>query len=341
MPIIVVREDWLAQVQEEIVDPGRRVVDPHHHFFATNEEFPRYGLDELLGDTGTHRVEQTVYQQCWEGYRDEGPEHLRAVGETEWVDRIAAQARRRPLAAQIGAIVGTADLRKGERARDALDAHCAASKLFRGIRQIAAWDASDTLWSAEGLVDGNLYGDPAFREGFAVLAEMNLVFDAFHYHPQTPHLTALARAFPTTQIVLDHLGTPLGVGPYAARQEEVYSKWARDLAELATCPNVSIKLGGLAMPWNGFGFENRPRPPSSDEIVSRQSRYYHYAIEKFGPGRCMYESNFPVDKCSVSYPVLWNAFKKIAAEHTEAEKDAMFRGTATRVYRLEPPSLVA
>lgn len=177
--MVVVREDWLAQVQEEIVDPGRRVVDPHHHFFATNEEFPRYGLDELWADTGTHRVEQTVYVQCWEGYREEGPEHLRVVGETEWVDRIAAQARRRPLAAQIGAIVGTADLRKGERVREVLDAHCAASKLFRGIRQIAAWDASDALWSAEGLVDGNLYGDPAFREGFAVLAEMDLVFDAF------------------------------------------------------------------------------------------------------------------------------------------------------------------
>ena len=146
----------------------------------------------------------------------------------------------------------------------------------------------------------------------------------------------MAKAFPTAPIVLNHLGTPLGVGPYAARQDEVYAEWQRDLAAVAQCPNVTIKLGGLAMPWNGFGFENGQRPPTSDELVARQAKYYHYAIETFGPERCMFESNFPVDKCAVSYGVLWNAFKKIAAKYSEAEKDAMFRGTATRVYRVGP-----
>lgn len=165
---------------------------------------------------------------------------------------------------------------------------------------------------------------------------MGLVFDAYHYHPQTPQLTALARAFPAARINLNHLGTPVGTGPYAGKQEEVFAKWAKDLAELATCPNVTIKLGGLAMPWNGFGFEQGARPPGSDEIVRRQARYYHYAIEKFGPARCMFESNFPVDKCAVSYAVLWNAFKKIAAGYTEAEKDAMFYGTASKFYGLKP-----
>ena len=332
---IQVREDWLAQVTEEILEPTRRIVDPHHHFFAVNPEFPKYDLNTLWADTATHHVEQTVYLQCWEGYRDSGPEELKVVGETEWVDGFAARARKTPQAAQIGAIMGTADLRRGARVREVLEAHLAASSLFRGIRDIAAWDASDTLMSMPGLTDGNLYGDRDFRAGFKVLTDMGLTFDAYHYHTQTPHLTALARAFPNAVIVLDHLGTPVGIGPYAGKQEAVFTQWSRDLAELATCPNVNIKLGGLAMPWNGFGFETAKRPPSSDELVAKQKRYYHYAIEKFGPERCMFESNFPVDKCAISYPVLWNAFKKLAAGYTEAEKDSLFRGTATRVYKIK------
>ena len=331
---LVVREDWLAQVTEEILEPTRRIVDPHHHFFAETTEFPHYNLDQLSADTATHHVEQTVYLQCWEGHRKSGPEEMKPVGETEWVDDIAAQARKKPQSVQIGALIGTTELRLGARVRDVLDAHCAASKLFRGIRQIAAWDASGVVLVMPDVLDANLYGDKNFRAGFSVLAEMGLVFDAYHYFHQTPHLTALARAFPTVSIVLDHLGTPLGVGPYVGREEEIFVQWKRDLAELATCPNVVIKLGGLAMPWNGFGFETNPRPPTSDELVARQNRYYQFAIEQFGPSRCMFESNFPVDKVAISYAVLWNAFKKMAAGYSEAEKDSLFRGTATRVYKL-------
>jgi len=335
MPLIEVREDWLAQVREDALEPTRRIIDPHHHFFAEATEFPHYDLAALRADTATHRVEQTVYLQCWEGHRKDGPEDMKPVGETEWVDAIAKRARQTPEATQIGAMVGTADLR-GSRVREVLDAHVAASPLFRGIRQIAAWDPSGALFSLPDLKDANLYADPAFRNGFKILADMGLVFDAYHYHPQTPQLTALARAFPSAAIVLDHLGTPVHVGPYAGKQEEIFVQWERDLSELASCPNVYIKLGGLAMPWNGFGFEQAAKPPSSDEIVTRQARYYHCAIEKFGPARCMFESNFPVDKCAMPYAVLWNAFKKIAAAYTEAEKDAMFYGTAAKFYRLTP-----
>lgn len=331
---IVVRPEWLAQVREEVIEPTRRIVDPHHHFFAVNPDFPHYDLDKLHADTATHRVEQTVYLQCWEGYRADGPEHLRVVGETEWVHGIAMEARKRPGQAQIGAIMATADLRTGAAVREVLEAHRAASPLFRGIRQIAAWDAYDGILSMEGLVDGNLYGQAVFREGFKVLADLGLAFDAYHYFHQTPFLADLARAFPTVPIVLDHLGTPLNVGPYAGRTEEIFVTWQAGLREIARCPNVTMKLGGLAMPWNGFGFELGERPPSSDEIVARQARYYHFAIETFGPDRCMFESNFPVDKCAMSYEVLWNAFKKMAARYSETEKDQMFRGTATRVYGL-------
>ena len=289
----------------------------------------------IILDTASHNVEQTVYLQCWEGYRTSGPEEMKCVGETEWVDGIASRARQNPLSVQIGAIVSTAALSLGDAVRPILEAHQAASKLFRGIRDIAAWDNQyDVLLSMEGLTDGDLYGKANFRAGFKVLGDMGFSFDAYHYYHQTPYLTKLAQAFPNTQIVLNHLGTPLGVGPYAARKDEVFADWKRGLADVAKCPNVTIKLGGLAMPWNGFGFENGPRPPTSDELVAKQSAHYHYAIETFGPNRCMFESNFPVDKCGVSYVVLWNAFKKIAAKYSEAEKDAMFRGTATRVYRI-------
>ena len=187
-----------------------------------------------------------------------------------------------------------------------------------------------------GMNDAALYSDPDFIEGCAVLADMRLCFDAYHYHHQNAGLTTLARAFPEVEIVLDQLGTPLGVGPYADRREEIYLQWAADIRDLASCPNVSMKLGGLAMPWNGFGYDDDVRPPTSDELVSQQARYYRYAIEQFGPDRCMFESNFPVDKCALSYAVLWNAFKKLAADYSEAEKDSMFRGTATRVSQLEP-----
>jgi L-fuconolactonase len=330
-----IRQNWLDKVTEDIVDPNRRIVDPHHHFFAESEHFPHYSLDDLWADTGTHKVEQTVYLQCWEGYRKSGPEELQAVGETEWVHSIAAEARKQPDAAQICAMIGTAELRLGAAVRPVLEAHQAASPLFRGIRQPAAWDASEELMSMPDLDNANLYGDSKFREGFALLDDMNLSFDAYHYHHQTPFLTDLARAFPDIDIILNHLGTPPGIGPYAGRRTEIYEQWTAGLKDLATCPNVTVKLGGLAMPWTGFGFEGNPTPPSSDDIVREQARYYHFAIDAFGPSRCMFESNFPVDKLAVSYPILWNAFKKMVADFTEEEKDQMFRGTATRVYGLD------
>ena len=335
---VVVRQDWLALVTEETIEPTRRIIDPHHHFFAKSESYPRYDLNELVADTGSHRVEQTVYLQCWEGHRETGPEHMKPVGETEWVDGIAAQARKNAKAVQIGAMMGTGELRGSEaQVHEFLQAHVAASKLFRGIRQIAAFDDTGSdLLSMEGVPNARLYDDPNFRRGFKILSDMGLVFDAYHYYHQTPCFTEFARAFPQTTMVIDHLGTPLGVGKYTGREDEIFNQWKRDLTELAKCPNVTIKLGGLAMPWNGFGFESNPKPATSDELLARQNRYYQHAIQSFGPVRCMFESNFPVDKCAVSYQVLWNAFKKIAAPYSEAEKDAMFRGTAARVYRVAP-----
>ena len=329
-------DDWLGQVHEAVVEPGLPIIDPHHHLW-TYDPPGAYLVPNLWADTGSgHRVEQTVFVQCGAEPRKDGPEELRCVGETEFVVGQAAEADRGPPdAARIGGIVAFADLTLGARVDRVLEAHVEAGEgLVRGIRNNAAWDETGTVVTPypEGMP--HIYGDVSFREGFARLAAFGFSYDAWNYHPQIPELAELARAFPETTIVLDHFGGVLGVGAFAGQRAEVFEQWKKDLAALAECSNVVAKLGGMAMPLNGFGWEQRECPATSDEFVTAQSPYYHYAIEKFGPDRCMFESNFPVDKQSLSYRTLWNGFKKIAVEYTDAEKAALFHDTAMRVYKL-------
>ena len=328
-------KDWLAQVVEDIVEPGLPICDPHHHLWDHPDS--RYLLDELLADTGSgHNVVSTVFVECASMYRAEGPEALRPVGETEFVNGIAAMSASGgygPTRACAG-IVGFADLTLGSAVAEVLDAHLLASPRFRGIRHAAGWDASDSVRNSHTNPFEHLLLDERFRKGFAELARRGLSFDGWLYHPQIPELTDLARAFPDTTIIFDHFGGPLGIGPYAGRQTDIAAQWREDVAELARCENVVAKLGGIVMPVNGFGFHKRARPPGSDEIVQATGDYHRHAIDVFGVERCMFESNFPVDKQSCSYAVLWNAFKKLVADASPAEKAALFHDTAARVYRL-------
>lgn len=327
------RDDWLAQVVEPVTDPGREIVDPHHHLWDRGGS--RYLLDDLWADTGSgHNVVQTLYVECRASYLDDGPEHLRPVGETRAVAEIAETSARSPGRATIAGIVAHADLTHPD--LDAvLDAHEDAGRgLFRGIRHSGAHDPNPEALRIMGRAPAGLYADEAFRAGVARLGERGLSFDTWHFHHQNRDFRALAEAVPGTTIVLDHFGTPLGVGAYAGRREDVFAAWKDDIAAIAECPNVTAKLGGLAMPDNGFGWHERDRPPGSDEFAEAQARYYHHAIECFGPERCMFESNFPVDRISIGYPVLWNGLKKIAARYDAAAQDAMFAGTARRVYRI-------
>ena len=321
-------------VLEPVLEPDRAIVDPHHHLWP-GEDRPAYLLDELRADTGSgHRIEATVFIECLTAYRESGPDAMRCVGETEFV-RPIAEASRDGNGARVAAIVGAADLRVGDAAEDILAAHISGGGgLFRGIRHAASWDPSDAIRVSHHKPPPHLYLDATFRTGFAKLAPLGLSFDAWLYHPQIPELTDLARAFPETAIVLDHFGGPLGIGPYADKRVEVFTDWRRDIAPLAACPNVFVKLGGMAMPINGYGWHKDPAPPSSEAFVDAQGDYYLAAIDLFSPARCMFESNFPVDKVSLSYRTLWNAFKRLAAPFNEAEKDQLFRGTATGFYRL-------
>lgn len=322
---------WLDLVHEEVVDPDAEIVDPHHHLWPEGGALP-YGLSELEADVDSgHRVVATVFVECGAAYRTSGPEHLRPVGETEFV---AAEAERatRPL---IAGIVARADLRLGDRLDEVLDAHAEAGKgRFRGIRHALARAEHPEELRIPGGSPAGLSEDPAFRAGLVRLGGRGLTYDTWHYHYQLGEFVELARAVPDTVMVLDHFGTPLGVGSYANRREEIFERWRDDIAEVARCDNVVAKLGGLAMPDNGFGWDVAARPPTSDELVAAQRRYYEHTIECFGPDRCMLESNFPVDRFSLSYRVLWNALKKLIAEHSPDERAAMLAGTARRVYRL-------
>ena len=329
------REVWLARVEEEILEPDLAICDPHHHLWEHPQS--RYLLEELLADTGSgHRVVSTVFVECASMYRAAGPEAMRPVGETEFVNGVAAMSASGLYGSTraCAGIVGFADLTLGEAVGEVLDAHLAASPRFRGIRHAAAWDASDRIRNSHTSPVEHLLADPAFRRGFAELARRGLSFDGWLYHPQIPELTALARAFPDTIIVFDHFGGPLGIGPYEGQREAILAIWRESVRELALCPNVVAKLGGAVMPVNGFGFHRRERPATSEEVVAATRDFHLHAIDCFGPERCMFESNFPVDRRSVSYPVLWNAFKRLVADFSAADKAALFHDTATRVYRI-------
>ena len=338
-------ESWLALTEEEPIAPELPICDPHHHFWdgQAGRAQPRYLLDELLQDTNAgHRVAQTVFVECRSMYRAGGPPELRPVGETEFVQGLAAQSasgQYGPTAAAAG-IVAYADLMLGDAVMPALEAHAVAGHgRLRGIRFTTAWDASPEIAVARAQGPG-MMADAQFRRGLACLERMGLSFDAIVYHPQLPELAALARDFPNLTIILNHIGRPLGIGPYAGRREELLPEWRRGLAAVAECPNVLVKVGGLGNPISGFDWHTRPFPPGSRELAQQAAPYYLYAIEQFGAERCMFESNFPVDKQSYSYLVCWNALKRLTRDFSAGEQADLFHNTAARAYRLPeiPPA---
>src|SRR5215469_3730295 len=334
---------------EEILEPDLPIVDPHHHLWdlrpvmhlrpRTGALFddlirgvPLYLFDELRSDlTSGHNIRATVFLECHAMYRADGPEWLRCVGETEFVNGVAAMSASGiygHLRACAG-IVGSCDLRDHARVPEVLEAHIAAGGgRFRGIRQGAAWDADPIVLGGIARVGEGLFRDANFHKGFAHLKRYGLSFDAWMLQPQLPDLVDLAHAFPDTPIVLDHVGAPLGIGKYKGRREELFPAWKKSIQELGACQNVSVKLGGLAMPFPGFASYKSDPPASSEQLAREWKPYIDTCIEAFGVKRCMFESNFPVDSGSCTYATLWNALKRLAAGFSAAEKTALFSGTA-------------
>jgi predicted TIM-barrel fold metal-dependent hydrolase len=332
-----VREDWLAKRREEPIDPAMPILDPHHHLWERGGA--RYLLQDIKGDidAGGHSVRATVFLQCDSMYRADGDQNFAPIGESEFVNGIAAMSASGLYGpARICAgIVSFANLFMGAAVDAVLEAHLrTAGERFKGIRYCSVWDADKSIKSTPMDFPKGLLLDTKFHSGFARLARYKLSFDALLYHTQLPELTDLARAYPDTLIVLNHIGCPLGIGVYAGKHDEVFKDWQRNIRDLAQCQNVVVKIGGMGMHFLGFGLEKLPVPPSSDDLVKIWKPYVETCIETFGPQRAMFESNFPVDKRYYSYGVMWNAFKKLAAGCSAADKAELFFNAAKRAYRL-------
>ncbi|SEB08101.1 amidohydrolase [Variovorax sp. YR216] len=325
--------EWLLASREEAIEPALEIIDAHHHF---SEHWGGYMPQDLLEDGAGHNFIATVYIQCGWQYRATGPDALKPVGETEAVVEVTREcawpsARTRVAAA----IVGYADLRLGAAVDEVLEAQRAAGQgRFRGIRNSGAFHAGFRHGVLPRPMPG-LYADRAFREGYARLSRHGLSFDAWIYHPQIDEVVDLARAFPDTPLVLDHIGGILGVADYEGRPDLAWREWLPSMKRLAQCPNVSVKIGGLGTAVFGFDFASRPSPPGSLELANAWRPMVETTLELFGTERCIFESNFPVDRSSASYGVVWNALKRLAAGCSAQEKRMLFRDNAARIYGIE------
>ncbi|MDO9437249.1 amidohydrolase [Hydrogenophaga sp.] len=334
-------EAWLAKaVPEAALEPDLPIIDPHHHFWHHKSGY-KYFVEELAQDAmaSGHKLEATVFVEANAMYRANGPEHLKSVGETEFatgMSAIAASGKYTHIRAAAG-IVAYADLMWDDGLlEEALDAHeSAANGRLRGIRQRAKADPDPVVAGPVRSGNPNLFQEPQFRKGLKRLAARDLSFDVSIFHPQLHKVIDLARAVPEANLVVIHSASPLGFGSYAGRETEMHAQWHAGMRELAACPNVSVKMGGLLMCLGNFDFSTAERPPTSEELVKLWNPYIADCIELFGAERCMVSSNYPVEKAGLPYGVIWNMFKRVAAGCSDAEKTALFSGTAKRVYRLD------
>jgi L-fuconolactonase len=326
------KDAWLKLTTEEVIDPELPICDTHHHLWDHPGDL--YMVDKFLEDIrGGHKILKTVYVNCETGYRTEGPEELRPVGEAEFVKNVAEKYTSLNTGTEIAAgMAAHANLRLGDAVKRVLEAHLeAGGKRVKSIRYGCLWDPDPKIKS---LSPQGIMLDRKWREGYSCLKEYGLSFDAWLYFTQLPELLDLARAFPDTTIITGHMGGLIGIASYAGRREEIFLTWKKSIADLAACPNVYVKLGGQGNVRCGWGFHQLEKPAGSAELAKAWAPYFNWCIEKFGPERCMFESNFPPDRQSCFYTILWNAFKRIAEPYSKSEKQALFYDTAVRAYRL-------
>jgi predicted TIM-barrel fold metal-dependent hydrolase len=315
-----------ALTQEPALDPAIQICDPHHHLWEYPESV--YLVDDLRADAAGFNLTSTVFVECGSAYRTDGPAELRAVGETEWVRSIGDNL--------VAGIVGFADLTAGAAVTDVLAAHIESGRgQFRGVRHVSAWDADARVRASHTNPPPDLLLMPSFGEGVAALGRAGLHFEAWLYFTQLLELVELATAQPDVAIVLDHLGGPLAIGPYAPMRDEMLETWRNSMRHVAACDNVVLKVGGIGMPIFGMDWHHREASPGSEEVARVWGPEIRWCIEQFGVDRCMFESNFPVDRRSFSYSVCWNAFLRIAEQFSDAERNALFHDNARRIYRLD------
>lgn len=321
---------WLAQVQEEAIEPDIPIIDPHHHLWMRQP--PPYFLREFVEDLYTgHRVVATVYSECHSMYRQSGPEELKVVGESEFVSGMAAMSD----SGEFGeteickAMIGQADMMLGKDVAKVLDAHEVASGgRFRGIRLSAAWHEDKSLFRRHD--QQHYLAEPIVRDAIGVLQDREFVMDVWVYHQQLREVAEVAKEFEDLKIVLNHTGMPVLGGPNKGRAAGVFDEWLSGIKQVAEYPNVVIKLG--ALPLRAKDRQNPELPPTSEEIQQAWGKWIEPCIDQFGPSRCMFESNFPVHKNWCSYQILWNGFKRITKSYSPDEKRSMYFDTANRIY---------
>ena len=333
--MVIGDNEWLEQTQEASLDPDLPICDPHHHLWVHRPEpiaYQQYLLPELLDDlTSGHNVQSTVFIEVSAEYRPDGPEEMRSVGEVEFVENLVSN-RGGSSPKTAAAIIGKADLKLGNNVRPVLEALAAASPdRFRGIRHSVGWDASPDILNRE--IQGALSTE-SYRDGARQLADMGFILENSLYFPQLEELADFAKAIPDLTIVVNHIGGLLRIGPYANRDEEVFSKWRKGIALLSQCSNVVMKLGGVGQARYGFDWSRRSKPVGSEELAGSLKPLMEHCIDQFGVDRCMFESNFPVDKVSYSYNVVYNAFKRLSMGYSSAERSSLFHDNAVRVYSI-------
>jgi len=345
---------------EPIIDPQLPIIDPHHHLWFLPEAAlagmegsdslstrlmapvlrrrARYLFDEFLTDlTSGHNIRATVFVDAHTMYRSRDPEAMRSLGEVEFVNGVAAMAASGLFGdvAVCAGIVGGVDLTLGERVEEVLEAHLrAGGGRYRGVRSSVVHDDDPNV--IRGRVGRpHVLLEETFRAGFSRLARFGLSFEAWVLEPQLPDVVDLARTFPDTLIILNHVGAPLGIGCYDGQRLARFPIWRENIHRLAESPNVAVKLGGLGIPFGGFGSYMADPRYTSGQLAEEWRPYIETCIEAFGVDRCMFESNFPVDSAVGSYAIVWNAFKRLCVQASDDEKAALFAGTAARLYRLE------
>lgn len=321
--------------EEPALDASVPLCDTHHHLWERPQA--PYLLPQMEADLASgHRVERTVFVEWRSHWLTEGPECLRPIGEIAFARRVQSEAARRPSGSDVCAgIVGFVDLCLGERAGPVLEAAVRAGDgRLRGLRYVASWDDDPEVLGGTAAKGPGLYRDDDFRAGFRLLREFGLSFDAWLFQTQLDDVIHLARSFPDQPIVMNHTAGVLGIGRYAGHRYELFDQWHRGVRELADCPNVFIKLGGLGMKRCGLPFYGESEKASSLVLAQAWRPWIESCLDAFGAERCMIGSNFPVDGATCSYRVLWNTFKHLLRGASEEERAAVFHDTAVRFYRL-------
>jgi predicted TIM-barrel fold metal-dependent hydrolase len=322
----VVDRKWLGRVREPPHLPEQPIIDPHQHLWLRHPI--RYTCEDYLADVGGHTLEATVFAECFSEYLSSGPTHLRPVGEVRFALEQSSRARSVDASVDLCAgIIGRVDLGTPELFREALEAQVeAGQRRLRGVRP--------ELYSTDE-ASASLLRDERWHQWADALQENDLLLEAWVSYRRLPDLVRLATRYPELGIVLNHLGGPVGAGIPGADTRELRAAWLERMAALSTCQNVVVKLGGLGTSVFGFRLFAEPEPPTSSALATLWEPWIEPVIQLFGPARCMFESNYPVDARVGGLDVLWNGFKILSEPYSDDERDWLCRKTAARTYRLE------